>query len=240
MTSIGAEHSADTMTPALEYAGLRSQPDEGDGRGRLSQALKRFLRAQFGRPSGLWGQIVGGIMARTPSNVDRIRWTLSLLDLKPADRILEIGFGPGIAIELLSRDAAAGLIVGIDHSEVMVRQASRRNAAAIRNGRVILQVGSASAPPACAEPFDKIFTINSIHFWNEPVECLAGLRALLRPGGLIAVTIQPRSRSSSDATTRTIGEEIVGNLVQAGFSECRLEIREMKPVAAACALGVRR
>jgi SAM-dependent methyltransferase len=239
MTSIGAEHPADTMKPVLEYAGLRSQPDEGAGRGRVLQAVKRFLRAQFGRPSGVWGEIVGRIMARTPSNLDRIRWTLSLLDVKPTDRVLEIGFGPGIAIDLLSRDLAGGLVVGIDHSEVMVRQASRRNAAAIRDGRVVLKVGSASNPPAVAEPFDTIFTINSIHFWTDPVQCLAALRASLKPGGLIAVTIQPRSRNATDRTTQTVGEEIVGNLRRAGFSDCRLEIRQAKPVAVACALGVK-
>ena len=33
---------------------------------------------------------------------------------------------------------------------------------------------------------EEIMTINSIHFWNEPVECLRKLRMLLRPGGLIA------------------------------------------------------
>jgi SAM-dependent methyltransferase len=237
MMSSEAQHPADTP---LEYAGLRSQPDQGRGQGRVSQALKRFLRAQFGRPTGLWGQIVGRIMARTPSNLDRIRWTLSLLDVKPADRILEIGFGPGIAIDLASRVASDGLVMGIDHSEVMVRQASQRNASAIRDGRVVLKIGSASNPPAAGELFDKIFTINSIHFWPEPVQCLAKLRAALKPGGLIAVTIQPRSTGATDRTTHTIGEEIVANLQRAGFSECRLEIRQARPVAVACALGVKR
>jgi SAM-dependent methyltransferase len=240
MTSSGLEQRGIAVRPALAYPGLRSQPDHGERGGVVFRALKRFLRAQFGRPTGLLGTLVGRIMVGTPSNLDRSRWTLSLLDVKPADRILEIGFGPGLAVELLAKQVRRGLIAGIDHSEVMVRQASRRNAAAIREGRVVLQAGSASNPPAFPELFDAIFTINSIHFWTDPEQCLAKLRALLRPGGRIAVTIQPRSHNATDATTRAIGEELVATLTRAGFSECRLEVRPSRPVAVACALAVNR
>jgi len=177
-------------------------------------------------------------MANTPSNKDRIHWTISLLDIKPNERLLEIGFGPGFAVDLVSKIVPEGLVVGIDHSEVMLRQASKYNARAIREGKIVLRLGSVSNLPKFDEPFDKIFTINSIHFWNEPVDCLRELRKILRPGGLIAVTLQPRSRSATDATTEEIGKEVAMNLERAGFSRVRLEIRKTKPVSVACALGV--
>jgi len=230
--------TAESMKTALKYPGLQHQPEQGDNRCRLFQGARRFLRAQFGRPTGFWGNVVGRIMARTPSNNDRIHWTISLLDVKPHDRLLEVGFGPGIAIQLLSRIAVDGFVAGCDHSEVMLRQASKRNAKAIRDGKVMLRLGSASDLPAFEKSFDKIFTINSIHFWTDPIDCLRGLRTLLRPGGLIAVTIQPRSRSATDATTQLIGEEVVTNLQKAGFSHCRLDIRKTAPVSVACALGI--
>ena len=49
----------------------------------------------------------------------------------------ELGCGPGVAIAASSSRAARGLVVGVDHSEVMIRQARRRNAAAISAGRII-------------------------------------------------------------------------------------------------------
>jgi len=229
----------ETMKGALQYPGLQNQPNHGERQGWLFQIIRRFLRAQFSRPTGFWGNIAGKIMARAPSNQERIHWTLALLDIKPDDRILEIGFGPGVAIELASKMASEGFIAGVDHSEVMVRQASRRNDRAIRGGRVMLQLGSVSNLPKFNESFDKIFSINSIHFWHEPVDCLKELWKLLRPGGLIAVTIQPRSRSATDATTREIGEEVTMNLKRAGFSQCKLEIRQIKPVSVACAIGIK-
>ena len=236
---IKAERAKETINAALKYPGLQNQPDNGEAQGRLLQSIRRFLRAQFGRPTGFWGSIAGKIMAHTPSNQDRIRWTISLLDIRPDDRLLEIGFGPGFAIELVNKIVSEGFIAGVDHSEVMVRQAGKRNARAIRDGKVVLQIGSASNLPKFNEPFDKIFTINSIHFWNEPIDCLKELRELLRPGGLIAVTLQPRSRSATDTTTKEIGREIAVNLERAGFSQVRLEIRQSKPVSIACALGIR-
>jgi len=237
--SIKDQRKAETVQPSLKYPGLQNQPDQGEHRSWLFQYIRRFLRSQFGHPKGFWGIITGRIMFYTPSNKDRIHWTVSLLDINPVDRVLEIGFGPGYAIELVSKIAVKGMVAGVDHSEVMVRQASKRNAGALRDGRVDLQHGSISDLPRFIEPFDKIFTINSIHFWNDPIDCLKKLRELLRPGGLIAVTLQPRSRSATDATTKEIGKEVAANLERAGFSQVRLEIRKIKPVSVACVLGVR-
>jgi ubiquinone/menaquinone biosynthesis C-methylase UbiE len=176
-------------------------------------------------------------MARTKSNTERTRWTLSLLDLKAEDRVLEIGFGPGIAVELASRIASNGLVAGVDHSEVMVRHAIKRNARAVRDGKVVLKLGSAGQLPVFEQPFDKIFSINSIHFWENPVDSLARMRRLLRPGGILAVTMQPRSRNTTEESTKAIGEELVAKLEQAGFSRCRLELRHIDPGVVACALG---
>ena len=93
----------------LRYPGLDHEPSSGEKPSRLFQAIRRLSRAQFGRPTGFLGSIVGHIMARTPSNLERIQWTLSLLDVKPADRVLEVGIGPGVAIELVSGDCDAGV-----------------------------------------------------------------------------------------------------------------------------------
>ena len=73
------------------------------------------VRAQFGRPTGVWGRAAGLLMAHRSSNRRRNVWAVSLLDVRPGDRVLEIGFGPGLAIRELSRLAAEGCVCGIDH-----------------------------------------------------------------------------------------------------------------------------
>jgi SAM-dependent methyltransferase len=233
MNAGASKKPADTLT---KYPGLEHQPIRDRG-GPFVQAIRRFLREQFGHPTGFLGSIAGKIMAHRPSNLDRGRWVVSLLEIAPSDRVLEVGFGPGTAIEMVSAITTEGFVAGIDHSAEMVKQATRRNAEAVRAGRVALCVGSAASPPAFDRLFDKVFTINSIHFWENPVECLVGLRKLMRPGGRIAVAIQPRSRAATDETTAVIGDEIAANLARAGFTDCRVEIKKTSSVAVACILG---
>lgn len=225
------------MGDTSRYSGLDQEPDAGKTRGLLFHTVRNVLRKQFGQPTGLVGRVAGFVMSRTSSNLERIEWTLSLLDVKPNDRILEVGFGPGIAIELAAKLAPQGVVAGIDHSDEMVRLASRRNAAAVRAGRVLIARASASDPPAFDAPFDKIFTINSIHFWNDPVDCLARLRRLLRPGGTIAVTLQPRMRTATDDTAAALGAEIAEKMKRAGFSKCEVKLKKIAPVAVACVLA---
>jgi len=58
-----------------------------------------------------------------------------LLAVEPNARVLELGCGPGVAMAALAERAVDGLVVGVDHSPIMIRQARRRNAAAVAAGR---------------------------------------------------------------------------------------------------------
>ena len=107
---------------------------------RVNLKMRNAFVRQFSRPTGLFGRLAGLIMATRPSNLERNMRTLALADIQPDDRVLEIGFGPGIAIERAAELAKRGKVIGVDHSELMLRQASRRNAIAIAGG-------CASAPP---------------------------------------------------------------------------------------------
>jgi SAM-dependent methyltransferase len=124
-------------------------------------SAKKYLISQFKRPRGILGRLAGWIMANRPSNRLRNAWTVDLLDLRPDDRVLEVGYGPGLALRLAAERVSDGRIVGIDHSEAMRDQARIRNRAAVAAGRVKLFVGSVAelSQPSDSEldgPFDKI------------------------------------------------------------------------------------
>ena len=193
--------------------------------------------AQFGRPTGLWGRAAGLLMAHRSSNRRRNAWAVSLLEVRPEHRVLEIGFGPGLAILELSRIAHEGRVCGIDHSDLMLRQAGKRNADGIRKGLVDLRLGSVAALPSFDAPFDRILAVNAVLFWDEPDARLRDLRRLLRPGGLIALAHQPRDPGATDETSAAEGRELAAALARTGFSDVRVESLHLKP-AVACALGV--
>lgn len=123
---------------------------------RLKERVVDAVKAQFGHPTGLGGRAAGLVMAHRSSNRRRNSWAVSLLDVRPDDRVLEIGLGPGLAIRELARHATEGCVCGIDHSELMLRRAKRLNAAGIERGVVDLRLASVDDVPAFEEPFDKI------------------------------------------------------------------------------------
>jgi SAM-dependent methyltransferase len=204
----------------------------------LKQRTMTAMVAQFHRPHGLGGRAAGWVMAHRASNRERNAWAAALLDVQPDDRVLEIGFGPGIAIGEMARRATRGLVVGVDHSELMVQRATRRNAAAVRAGHVELRLGNAEQLPAFDEPFDKVLAVNSLMFLDDPVARLKDLRGLLRPGGRIAIAFQPRAPGSTDETARRAGQEIAAHFATAGFTDVRVESLPLKPTAVVCVLGV--
>jgi SAM-dependent methyltransferase len=203
----------------------------------LKDKTMRAVVAQFHEPRGVGGRIAGWVMAHRGSNRQRNVWAVGLLNVQPADRVLEIGFGPGIAIRESARRATEGTVCGVDHSEVMVRQATQRNAEAVRAGRVDLRLGTAEHLPAFDAPFDKILAVNSLMFWDDPVARLKELLSLLRPGGRIAIAYQPRGPNASDETAADAGKEIAGHLDAAGFTDVRIETLALRPTAVVCVLG---
>jgi ubiquinone/menaquinone biosynthesis C-methylase UbiE len=193
------------------------------------QKLAMAIRSQFRQPRGFTGWLAGWEMALRSSNRQRNVWAVSLLGVEPTDRVLEIGFGPGIAIRELSRRATQGLVCGVDHSAVMVRQATRRNAAAVRAGRVDLRLGSAEQLPSFTEPFDKVLAVNTMGMWHEPDAGLKALHRRMRPGGRIAIVSQPRCPGATAETTVAAGREISARLTAAGFTGIRSDTLALTP-----------
>jgi SAM-dependent methyltransferase len=108
--------------------------------------------------------------------------------------VLEIGFGPGLAIAEAARRASAGKVCGIDRSELMLKQAVRRNRKAVDARRADLRLGAAEHLPEFGVHFDKVFAVNVFMFWGDPDVVLRGLRGQMSAGRTIALTLQPRSK----------------------------------------------
>lgn len=199
--------------------------------------VRTAIVKQFGEPRGPAGVIVGWVLGHRSSNVRRNCWVVAQLDLDPADRVLEVGFGPGVAIEALTRALPEGRVYGIDHSDVMVRQATRRNRKAVQSGIVHLARASVDNLPPFGAPLDAILAVNSMWFWPEPATRLKELRSLLRSGGRIAITSQPRSKGANAETSRAEARETESALEVAGFTQIRVETLDLEPPVV-CVIGL--
>jgi ubiquinone/menaquinone biosynthesis C-methylase UbiE len=203
--------------------------------------IDRLIDEQTSKPTGFLGRFIGNIMARM--NRADARWTVSLLDLQPESYVLEIGFGPGVATQYASEKASKGFVAGIDLSETMVQAARKRNAAAIEAGRVDLKHGDVSVLPYSDETFDKVFAIHSIMFWPKPVDCLKELQRVLKPYGLLAITIVPKGRRPDlppDLGTVYDSDEVAAMLSNAGFRDVQVEtFPEPTKYIPDCVLGLK-
>lgn len=194
--------------------------------------LKGFFE-QFRQPRGFWGRVAGKIMSMTTG--ERNEWTLAHLDIQPGDRVLEIGYGPGVGIEQAALLVPEGKVVGIDPSETMLRQAEKRNRQAIFEGKVRLLSGKIEEWPGFETPFDKIFSVNSAPFWSDRPLVLKKLIQWLRPGGRIAITYQQIGKNAEDPSA--FADLLTSELEQAGFVEISREYRQFKGGIAVCVIA---
>jgi ubiquinone/menaquinone biosynthesis C-methylase UbiE len=171
-------------------------------------------------------------------------WTLALLDLHPTDRILEIGCGPGHALQQASSLASEGLVAGLDHSSAMLRQARARNAAAIRESRVDLRLGDVNQPlPYDAAAFDKAYAVQVLYFLPDALPILRELQRVLCRGGVLAMTVRAaetlaQSRFAQTGVFTLLSEpEIEALFREAGFESVRVERAQFKRGPAICVLG---
>lgn len=148
-------------------------------------------------------------MARANRRV--ARRAIGFLDVQPADRILEIGCGPGVGIQLLANATSAGRITGVDDSEEMLTQARARNAAEIAAGRVALQQGSVEGLPFDQASFDKALVIKSMQVWPDVVAGLREVRRVLRPEGRIVLALTYHSGQTK--------QNLAEVLTTAGFAD---------------------
>lgn len=161
--------------------------------------VKSILMRAFGRPQGMLGRLGGFIMARTNRNI--AARAIALLDVQPHDSVLEIGFGPGVGIELVASMLSSGRVAGVDASAEMVEQARVRNAEALKTGRVKLRRGSVETLPFEHETFDKALAINSMQVWPDAVAGLREIRRVMKPGGRMALGFTRHSGQSKEGLT---------------------------------------
>lgn len=195
------------------------------------------IASQFARPRGLFGRFVGLILANRPSNLRRAQWTVEVLALSRGDRVLEIGCGPGVALKAcLTIMAESGDVVGVDHSDVMIKLARRRNSLAVQSKRLKLITGTIDDVPADEGPFDRIFSINVIQFITDKEAFVANCVKRLAPNGVLATTYQPRIKPSREAAL-AMATTLTELKAQAGLTRIRTEVLELKPVPAICVLA---
>lgn len=137
----------------------------------------------FAQPRGWLGRIAGRIMLRINKQDD----VLGPLGVRPGDRVLEVGYGPGGLIRLLAERTDAASITGVDPSPVMHDLATRHNRARIHSGRVRLGVGTADRTGLRDASVDRVVSVNNVAIWPDLDAGTRELHRVLSPGGTVVI-----------------------------------------------------
>ncbi len=114
---------------------------------------------------------------------ERLRAVVKQLNLKPNDRVLEIGCGHGVAATLVCERLQAGHLTAIDRSAKMIEASKRRNAEHIKAGRAEFLVMELEDMYLGKRRFDKVFAARVALFHREPERARALVTPWLARGG---------------------------------------------------------
>ncbi|OUO92825.1 class I SAM-dependent methyltransferase [Cloacibacillus sp. An23] len=179
-----------------------------------------------GCPRGSVGKLILSMMNRGHRELHE--WALSLVEIAPRARALDIGCGGGSAMALMLRRCRDGKVCGIDVSKCGLECSARRNANAIAAGRCEVRAGSAEAVPYPDCWFDLVTAFETLYFWSDVDDGFAEALRVLRPGGTFLIAnnqSDPASARWTDVVDRmtVYGEDdITARLARAGFAAIKV------------------
>ncbi|MTH55192.1 methyltransferase domain-containing protein [Bacillus mangrovi] len=191
-----------------------------------------LIKRNFSKPKGIIGVMTGKIMAQENKVINK--WTISRLGIRRGDKVLEVGYGPGYALEYILDHYPVVRADGLDISETMKELASKRLRDSIDAGKTELMtadIGEANLPD---HAYHKILSVNNYTIWDEPRNGLSRLFDALIPGGTIAITMQPREENASPNKTKMFGKQIYDDMRACGFERISMKFKRVKPEMTVC------
>ncbi|WP_318011394.1 methyltransferase domain-containing protein [Actinotalea sp. M2MS4P-6] len=161
-----------------------------------------------------------------------------LPELRPGQRLLDVGCGPGTITLDLARAVAPGEVVGVDASDAVLAEARLLADAAGDVPGLSFRAADAMALPFPDASFDVVHAHQVLQHLPDPVRALREMRRVVRPGGLVAVrdvdyatmTWAPASEglaewrelyrevANADGGEPDAGRYLAGWALQAGFA----------------------
>jgi cyclopropane fatty-acyl-phospholipid synthase-like methyltransferase len=200
--------------------------------------MKRIIASQFKRPNGILGKLVGRIMQNSNSFAYII--IIDGLKINNNDRILEIGYGTGHAINLVSQKYIDTKITGVDFSQLMHKKASKLNWKLIEEERVTLIQDDFILHNFQELQFDKIYCINVIYFWNDLEQGIRKVFELLPQSGVFGIfMVTPEDLvklkfTKLDVFNKYSFEDVKETLINVGFSNVKKDSITHKDLKAYC------
>jgi phosphatidylethanolamine/phosphatidyl-N-methylethanolamine N-methyltransferase len=187
--------------------------------GRIRQLMHiQAVKAAYRRYARIYDVIFGAVLQ--PGR----RAVLEALNLKPRDRVLEVGVGTGISLPLYPPDVR---ITGVDVSLEMLEKARARvERAKLSNVEALLEM-DAEAMTFPDASFDKVVAMYVVSVVPRPEKLLEELHRVCRPDGDIFIV---NHFQSENPIVGGLERALAGFSSQIGFNP-DLDLRQLVPAA---------
>ena len=109
-----------------------------------------------------------------------VEQTIPLMEIQSRDRILEVGCGEGWTSRMLASLAPEGVVVGVDVSDEMIRNARAQSRS---HENLLLLWAGAEQIPWQENYFTKALCVESFYYFENPERALREVHRVLAPGG---------------------------------------------------------
>lgn len=140
---------------------------------------------QLRKPDGELGLKVAENMHK--SNIEMTRAAIKGLELQPGDKVLEIGHGSAMHVQELFMQQPDIHYTGLEISNLMHTEAQKNNAEAMKTGQAEFFTYDGIQLPIAQNSLSKIFSVNTIYFWEDAEDFSRQLFASLANEGMLSL-----------------------------------------------------
>lgn len=160
---------------------------------------------------------------------DVVQQVVAAMDVRPGQRILDLGCGNGWGTRLLAQAAPGATAVGIDASPAMV---ARAEAAHTNTIRARYEVGRFEALDFRDKSFDRAFSMEALYYAVDLERSLVEVVRVLKPGGRVDFVLEFYRESPATASwSELVGlpmhflaiDEWLACLARAGLADARAQ-----------------
>ncbi|NDV16799.1 methyltransferase domain-containing protein [Muricauda sp. TY007] len=149
---------------------------------KFKESEIRELESQLSLPSGQMGIEVGKKMNET--NIGMTLNSIDFLELKEESSVLELGHGNCGHLEKLLGLAEGVRYFGLEISETMRNEAEKNNS----NRQAEFKLYDGKNLPFANNFFDRIMSVNTIYFWQNPEKLMQEIERTLEYNGICVLT----------------------------------------------------
>jgi SAM-dependent methyltransferase len=149
------------------------------------------IASQLKHPKGEKGIEMANMMHET--NINMTRHSVQNLKLKSEDVVLELGHGNAGHLEYVFNQAENLKYYGLEMSELMFQEARQMNRNYVSQKQAFFSLYDGNVIPFQDTFFDKIFTVNTIYFWENPEKLFSEIYRVLKSNGIFCLTFAEES-----------------------------------------------